>query len=74
MLDNGMGLKLGQLLVGHSLSLYSFLHAYISFRQDKFGIESVVGGLIFLSLHWGSPLTTGGSLGRFQISNVVSHS
>lgn len=35
-----------------------FLSLYI-FRQDQFGVESFVGGLVSISLHWGSCLTTG---------------
>jgi hypothetical protein len=42
----GMGLELGRLLVGHSLSLCSRSGTCISCRQDKFGVESFVVGLI----------------------------
>jgi hypothetical protein len=42
------GLKLDQVFVGHSLSLCSVPHAYISYRQDKFCVECFVGGLVFL--------------------------
>jgi hypothetical protein len=45
-LAHGMGLKLGQLLVGHSLSLCSIPLACISCSQDKFWVESFVGGLV----------------------------
>jgi hypothetical protein len=39
----------------------------ISFRQDKFWIESFVGGLLFLFLHWVSCLATGDNQLRFCI-------
>ena len=41
MLAHGMGLKLGQLLVGHSLSLCFIPRACIFYRQDKFCVENV---------------------------------
>ena len=41
-----MGLKLGQLLVGHSLSLCSIPCACISCRQDKFWVKSFVDGYV----------------------------
>jgi hypothetical protein len=63
---NGMGLILDQLLVSHTLSLCSIPCACISCRQDKFWVESSVGGLVFLLLRWGSCLTTGGSLLRLS--------
>ena len=50
MLANGMDLKLGQLLVSHSPSLFSIPYASISCRQDKFWVESLFGGLISLLL------------------------
>jgi hypothetical protein len=58
-----MGLKLGQLLVGHPLSLCSLPCACISY---EFWVESFVGGLVSLSLHWGSCLAIGGHLFRFH--------
>jgi hypothetical protein len=39
-------------------------HAYISLRQDKFGDESFMAGVVFLLLHSGSCLAIGGSLLR----------
>jgi hypothetical protein len=48
-------------------------HACISCRQDKFWVESFVGGLVSLLLHWGSCLATGGGLLRFHIPSVVNH-
>jgi hypothetical protein len=67
----GMGLNLCWLLFGHSLSLCSISSAYISCRQDKFGVKSFVGGLVSLSLHWGSCLAIGGDLFRFHISSAM---
>jgi hypothetical protein len=43
-------LILGCLLVGHSLSLCSFPGACISFRQNKFWVESFEGLLVSLLL------------------------
>lgn len=37
--------------------LWSFFHLCISFRQNKFEVESFIGGLLRLSLHWKSFLT-----------------
>ena len=71
---SGMGLMFGQLFVVHPLSLCSIPHAYISCRQDKFWVKSVVGRLVSLLFHWGSCLETGGWLFRFHSSSVVSHS
>ena len=48
MLAHGMGLKLGQFLVNLSFSLCSLSYAYITFRQDKFGVDSFVDGLVAL--------------------------
>jgi hypothetical protein len=48
--------------------------AYIICRQDKFWVESFVGGLVSQSLHWSSCLATGFGFFRFHIPNVVSHS
>jgi hypothetical protein len=73
-LSNGMGLKLGQLLVGHSFGLHSIPCAYISCGQHIFWVESFVGGLVSLSLHCGSCLGTGGSLFMFHTRNVMNHS
>jgi hypothetical protein len=42
-LAHGMGLKLAQLLVSQSLF---YLCPCISFSQDKFGVESFMGGLV----------------------------
>jgi hypothetical protein len=42
------GSQVGTVLIGHSLSLCSIPGAYISNRQDKFGVESLVGGLVSL--------------------------
>jgi hypothetical protein len=41
-----MGLKMGQLLVSHSLSIFSIHNPCISGRQDKFEVESFVGELV----------------------------
>ena len=43
---NGMGLMLGWLLFGHSLSLSSISHACISCRQDTFWVDIIVDGLV----------------------------
>ena len=43
-------------------------------RQNKFWVESFVGELVSLLLHWGYCLETGGGLLKFVISNVVIHS
>jgi hypothetical protein len=40
---------------------------YISYRQDKFWVESFMGGLVSLSLHWGFSLAIGNGLLRFHI-------
>ena len=48
MLAHGIDLKLGWLLVSHSLTLCSLLRACISYRQVKFWVESFVGGLVSL--------------------------
>ena len=53
MLAHGIDLKLGWLLVSHSLTLCSLLRACISYRQVKFWVESFVGGLVSLSLTGG---------------------
>ena len=69
-----VGLKLGQLLVGHSLSLCSIPHACISGRQNRFGMENFVDGLVSLSLYWGWYLAINGGLLSFSIyPNVVNH-
>ena len=65
-LAHEMGLQLG-LLVGHCLSLYSIPHTCIPCRQDKFWIESFVGELVSLLLHWRSFLHTGVVVFRFDI-------
>ena len=41
-----MGLKLGWLLDGHSLSLWSIVHAYNSYTQSKFCVQSSEGVII----------------------------
>jgi hypothetical protein len=68
-----MGLKLGKLLVRHSLSLCSIPSICISWKQDTFCVESFMGGLVSLLLHWGSCMPTGGGFFRIHIPNVVSH-
>jgi hypothetical protein len=40
------------------------------FWQHKFWIKSLVGGLVSLSLYWGSCQTTGGDLFRFHVPTV----
>ena len=65
MFAKGMSLKFCQLLVGCSLSLYSISCPWISCRQDKFWVETFVGGLVSQFLHWGVCLFTGGNLFRF---------
>ena len=63
------------LLFGHSLSLFSmFIHALLIGRTHF--VSGFVGGLVSLSLHWGSCLTTG--VGHFRppllrISARVTH-
>lgn len=64
MLIRGMGLKLGWLLFGLSLShCFIFVSAFLV-ERIKFWEESFVGGLVSISLHQGSCLATGGSLSR----------
>ena len=48
---HGMGLKLGQLLVGHSLGLCSIFVPSFLIDRTNF-VESFVGGLVYLSFHW----------------------
>ena len=72
MLDHRLGLKLGQVLVGHSLSLCYIHSSFISCRQDKLWVENFVGELVSLSLHWSSCLATGGGLLRVHITNAES--
>jgi hypothetical protein len=67
-----MGLKLGRFLVGPSLSLCSFYHVLIYYRQDKFGVEGFVGGLMSFLFHRGSCLSTGGGFFRFHIPRLPS--
>jgi hypothetical protein len=55
-IPHGINLKLGQLLVGHFHSLCS-----IPIPPQLF-VESFVGGLVSLSLHWDSCLATGVAL------------
>ena len=68
----GMGLKLGQLLVRHSLGLCLILNLCISCGQDKFWVRSFVGGFVSLLIHGGSCLATGGDPFRFHIPSAVS--
>ena len=44
----------------------------VCFRWDNFLVESFVGGLMSLSLHWGSCMTTEGDLFRFHVSTGIS--
>ena len=53
--------------VSHFLSLLLCLCFY---SQDKFWLESSVGGLVSLLLHWGFCLATVGGLYRFHIPIV----
>jgi len=48
----------------------SLCHLYpcASCRQDKFGIEGFVGGLMSPSVHWNFPLTTGSGHFSLEIS------
>jgi hypothetical protein len=70
MLALGMGLKV-VLVIGWPFSQSQpCFHSCISFRQSEFWVESFVGGLVFLSLHWGSCLDIGGGLFRFHIPTV----
>ena len=47
MRDHGMGLHLGQSLVGHSLSLCSIFVPALLVRLDKFWVEGFVGGFVY---------------------------
>lgn len=60
--------------LAYFLSIFFILCPCISCRQDKFWIESFVGRLVSLSLHWDSCLAEGGSQFRFHISNAVRRS
>jgi hypothetical protein len=44
----GLGFKLGQLMVLHRLSIHSIPGTCISCGQNKFRVESFVGGLVSL--------------------------
>jgi hypothetical protein len=70
-LAHGIGLKLGTLLFGHSLSLCS--SPVVSFLIDRIDFESKVlwVGLCYLSVHWCSCLATGGGLFDFHVPNAV---
>jgi hypothetical protein len=68
-----MGLKLGLLLVFHSLSLCSIPCACISYRLDKFWVECFVSELVSLLLNLCSCLDTEANLFRVHVPNVVSH-
>ena len=63
-------------MVGHSLRLCSYPPCLHYCRQDKFWVESFVGGLMSLSLHWGSCLDTGGAPNdswAHPLSQAMSH-
>jgi hypothetical protein len=68
-----VGLKLGWFLVDNSLSLCSILGPCISYRRDKFWVESFIGGFVSLLLYLDSCLATGGGLFRFHIPKVICH-
>ena len=53
---HGMGLKLGQSLVGPSLNLFHF-YPNTSCRQEKLWVEGIVAG--FVDVQWKSSLVTG---------------
>lgn len=60
----------------YSLAIPSDLvlsYACISFRQDKFGVQSFVSWLVSILFHWGSCLATVGRPLSFHIPSVVSH-
>jgi hypothetical protein len=59
-------------LVNGQPFIQSLLHfcTCISFRQEQFGVKSFIGGLVSLSLHWASCLTTRGGLFRLYIHTV----
>ena len=47
--DNGTGLKMGQTLGSHPLSLSSIFVLYT--RQDQFWVKSFIGGVVSPSPH-----------------------
>jgi hypothetical protein len=58
---------------GHGQPFFqSPLHFFlcISFRQDQFWFENFIDGLVSPSLHWGTFLSTGGSLFRFHLPTI----
>ena len=54
MFGTGTDFSLGWLLVGHSFQSLLHLCHCISFRQDKFWVESFMGRLVSWSFRWGS--------------------
>jgi len=67
------GLKLGQLLMGHSLSLFSIPVPAFLVDRMQFGFKVLfLVAVSIVSLH--SCLAKGGFVFRFQISNSVSYS
>jgi hypothetical protein len=71
MLGHGMDLKLGQLLVGHSLSFYSNPNLAFCVGRIDFGIESFVGELVPLLFHQGFLPVRRGNHPRFHIPGSV---
>jgi len=71
-LEHGIDLKLVPLLLGHSFNLCSIHNPLISCRQDKFSVESFVGGLVTPSLYQSSCLATGDSVPRLYIPSNTS--
>lgn len=69
MLAQGIGFKLGQLLVGFSFGLCS-IPAFLSNGTNSGSNENFVGGFVSLTCHWGFCLATGGGLFRFYIPTV----
>ena len=68
-----MGLKLGQLLVGHSLKLCSILVPAFLVDRINLGLKVLwVGWMVSLTLYWHSCLATGDGLFRFHIPNAKS--
>ena len=55
-------------------SLLPLLFLYFFLRQDQFLVENFVGGLVSLLFRENPCLDAEGSLSRFHITNVVSHS
>ena len=66
MFAHGKGFKLGQLLLDHSLGLFSIFVS--AFLVDRINLSQFfMGDLVSLFLHWGSCLDIGGGLLRYQI-------